>query len=379
MRLASVQLTAVTHWAMNDDMAARALGKAESGTDGAAPRRDNERATLQDVARAARVSLMTVSNVVNGHHNLMRAETLHRVEREIARLGYRPQSNGRSLRQARSQVVGMLILDQSPQYLADPFITHVVAGMSNRLSQSGYGFLLQGTTAEALEEATMLRDARTDAFCLFLHGEPRRRRAILERLVRLGEPMLAFQETIDVPGVDFCRVLQDDHEGGRRLGEHLLARGARRCVMVVPELRWPAVHRRIVGVRAALRETEVGASLRVVRCGGAHFVHTQAALAAEIKRHGVPDAVLAANDHMAVAALRVLLAHGLEVPGDVLVTGFNGFEFWQFTDPVLTTVFSPAYEMGERGATALLERLERGDFAERRVLLPVELSIGGST
>lgn len=364
---------------MTDDTVTGARSKAENATRGAAARRDNERASLQDVARAARVSLMTVSNVINGRHHLMRAETLRRVEREIARLGYRPQSTGRSLRQARSQVVGMLILDQSPLYLADPFITQVVAGMSNRLSQSGYGFLLQGTRAEALEEAILLRDARTDGFCLFLHGPPRRRRALLERLVRLGEPVLAFQETIDVPGADFCRVLQDDHEGGRRLGEHLLSRGARRCVMVVPELRWPAVQRRILGVRAALREMAVGASLRVVRCGAARFAHTQAALAAEIACHGVPDAVLAANDHMGVAALRVLQALGLKVPGDVLVTGFNGFEFWQFTDPVLTTVFSPAYEMGERGAAALLERLERSHFAERRVQLPVKLRIGGST
>lgn len=353
--------------------------KAEGRAKDSGPRRDNQRVTLQDVARAARVSLMTVSNVINGRHQLMRVETLRRVEREIIRLGYRPQSTGRSLRQKRSQVVGMLILDQSPLYLADPFITQVVTAISNRLSQSGYGFLLQGTTAEALEKSLLLRDARTDAFCVFLHGESRRRREILERLVRMGEPVLAFQETIDIPGADYCRVLQNDHDGGRRLGEHLVARGARRCVMVVPELRWPAVHRRFLGVRAALNEEGVGANLRVVRCGGARFADTQAALTAEIARHGVPEAVLAANDQMGIAVLRLLQARGLKVPGDVLVTGFNGFEFWQFTDPVLTTVFSPAYEMGERGAAALLNRLERGYFAERRVLLPVELRNGGST
>jgi DNA-binding LacI/PurR family transcriptional regulator len=334
---------------------------------------------LIDVARAARVSTMTVSNVINGHHHLMRSDTRLRVEREIARLSYRPQSTGRSLRQARGLVVGMLILDQSPLFLTDPFINQVVTGMSNQLSRSGYGFLLQGTTAKQLKESILLRDARTDAICLFLYGPTRRRRALLERLVGLGEPVLAFQETLDLRGADFCRVLQDDRAGGRYLGAHLLAQGARRLVMIVPETHWPAVRRRELGVRAALKAALTGASLRVVRCGDARFAHTQTALAAELTRHGMPDAVLAANDQMGIAALRLMQDLDVAVPRDVLVTGFNGFELWQFTDPVLTTVFSPAYRMGELGAELLLDRLAHGRFVKRHVQLPVELRVGGST
>ena len=77
--------------------------------------------------------------------------------------------------------------------------------------------------------------------------------------------------------------------------------------------------------------------------------------------------------------MKLMAAHGRRVPNDVVITGFNAFEFWQFTDPVLTTIHSPAYEMGARGGEEILARLDSGSFDRREIVFPVELQRGGST
>ena len=75
--------------------------------------------------------------------------------------------------------------------------------------------------------------------------------------------------------------------------------------------------------------------------------------------------------------MKLMAARGRRVPGDVAITGFNAFEFWKFTDPVLTTIRSPAYEMGARGGEEILARLASGAFGRREIVYPVEFQRGG--
>lgn len=89
--------------------------------------------------------------------------------------------------------------------------------------------------------------------------------------------------------------------------------------------------------------------------------------------------VIGGNDQMAIAGMKLLAERGLRVPQDVRVTGFNGLDFWRYATPELTTVFSPAYSLGEEAASAMLQRLTLGAFAFRRRVLPVRFSAHGSS
>ncbi len=345
----------------------------------AAPPRRAGPPTIRDVAEAAGVSPMTVSNLLNERAGTMRPETRQRIEAEIRRLGYRPHSMARSLRLAKQLSIGMIIIDQDPHYLADPFTTHVVAGLSNRLSSNGYGLLLQGLSAEAFRSSPLIRGIRTDAICVLLSGADPARRAIIETLLALGQPLVAFQDTLRFPSADLCVIRQADREGGRLVGREALKLGARRIVMLVPEIHWPAIAERVKGVRDAIRASARDVRLRVVTCGDAEFDDTQAALERELDREGRPDAIIAGNDQMGIAALKLMAARGFQVPREVAITGFNAFEFWQYTTPVLTTVRSPAYEMGGRGGEEILRRLAAGRFDHPEIVYPVALQRGGST
>ena len=302
------------------------------------------------------------------------------IEREIIRLAYRPHSTARGLRMSQWQAVGMLVVDDAPTFLAGGFMTNLIAGLSNHVGETGYLLSLQGIRAGALQSSPLVRDIRTDGICAFLSGSISSRRAIIETLLQLAQPIVMFQEQLSYPGRDLCIIRQDDRAGGRMVAEEVIRAGAKQIVMLAPRYEWPGIAERIAGVRQFVQQKSRGrVLLRVIKTDGMQFGEVQAALAQSIAEHGMPDAVLGGNDHMGIAALKYLTAQGLEVPRDVLVTGFNGAEFCQFTDPVLTSVRSPAYEMGACGATEMIERLRRGSFSRNRIVFPVELQRGGST
>ncbi len=337
------------------------------------------RATVRDVAAAAGVSPMTVSNLINERSGTMRAETRQRIETEIKRLGYRPHATARSLRLAKQLSIGMIIIDEEPHYLADPFTTHIVAGLSNQLNSRGYGLLLQGLAPNAFRSSSLVRGIRSDALCIMMSGPDPVRRGIVEAMLALGQPLVVFQDVLAFRDADLCLIRQADDEGGRMVGEEVLRLGARKLVMLVPSVHWPAIAERVRGVRQAVRRQGAAAELRIVQCGDAELGDTQAALNREIAAHGVPDAIIAGNDQMGIAAMKLMAVRQLKVPDDIVITGFNAFEFAQYTSPVLTTVRSPAYELGARGGVEILRRLEEGRFSQAEIVYPVELQKGGST
>jgi LacI family transcriptional regulator len=325
---------------------------------------------------------MTISLVVNGRADRLTPATRERVERAIAELGYRPNASARGLRLRRGHAIGMIVLDASPSFLAAPFTTHLVAGLSNRLGESGYALTLQGLPPQRAGEALALRRVGTDALCALTAGTGAERERLLEAAARLGQPLVLFEETLVPVGLtDLCTIRQDDHGGGMLLGRHVIWGGARRLAMLVPRQEWPSVQERRRGVQDAMAEAGLEPGrLEVVACGNEGVAATRDALLAHIARPGgPPDAVLAANDQMGITALLALKAAGVAVPQRAMVTGFNGFAFRDYTDPVLTTVRSAAYEMGAAGADAVLARLATGRFPDRDIRLPVALLPGGTT
>lgn len=337
------------------------------------------RVTLRQVAQAAGVSQMTVSNIVNGRFDIVHPDTRGRVEAAIDALGYRPEATARGLRSKRTMTVGMLIIDPTPTFMTDPLIAKVVAGLSRTLSAQGYGCLLEGLPPSEIERSIFIRHARVDGLCVFLSGGDDERRVILDRLARLREPIVAFQETIDSFSEDHCRVRQDDYGGASMIAGHLLERGARRILLLVPDTLWPAVIQREQGVRDALVSSGEPFELSRLCCGSGDYRDTQAALERHLAGSPLPDAMFANNDQIGIAAMRLALARGIRIPEDLMITGFNGFEFWQYTTPSLTTALSPADELGPIAATQMLARIETGAFGSRDIVRPVELRVAGST
>jgi LacI family transcriptional regulator len=317
---------------------------------------------------------MTVSNVLNKRDSEVGAETREKVRAAIDRLGYRPHASARRLRSQRSHAIGMLVLDDVPQFLNDPFTTQVVAGISNFATERDYSVLLQGVRSDTAMRAPLLSQVQTDGVCAILSGTREQRETLLQRLVDLHMPLVLIQQT--APHEAVCSVRQDDRGGAVEIARYLIDRGAERLMFLAPGQEWPAITARLDGVREISRQA--GAELRVVSCGAETLQDTQAALGAAIAAHGLPDAIVGGNDRMAMAAIQLLQREGVPVPDKVRVTGFNNFDFAAYSQPSLVTVHSVAYEMGFRAAQELLSRIETGRFSAPDIVLPVSFVPGAS-
>lgn len=335
------------------------------------------RPTIADVATLANVSKMTVSNVINRRFGSMGQQTRATVEQAIAELGYRPHASGRSLKLAKRFSIGMVVIDESPTFLADPFITFLVAGLSNFLNQRDYGLVVQGMRADHLADAALIRRHETDALCVFLSGPRAEREKMIARFASLNQPVVVMQETVPRE-TGLYSVRQDDRDGSRQLARHLHSLGARQLYFLAPEIAWPAIEERIEGARSEI-DGNNGGNLLLVKCGDGGFDATRNALAEAVAKHGWPSAIMGGNDQMGIAALKWCIDQGKQVPADIMVSGFNAFETWRYSNPSLTTVVSPAYEMGETAGRILLAALQGTSVRPRELVLPVSLKVGGST
>lgn len=345
-------------------------------TDAKPPKR---KATIKDVALAAEVSPMTVSNVLNGRQQFVSAATKKRVEREIERLGYRRQANARNLRVAEQRSIGMVIVDESPAFLADFFTCQVVAGLANVLNHADYTLTIQGMPEDAVKQSMIMRNFEVAGFCAMIAGTRQGRAEVIRQLSELDQPVVVFQEYLPEAGPEVCTVRQDDRGGGRLVADHLLARRAERLLMIVPRQDWPAIESRVTGVRESLAAARSGAELAIIASASESFADVQAAVAAYLATNPLPDAIIGANDPIATAAMLLLFDRGVKVPDDVRVTGFNGFEAHRYSRPRLTTVVSAAYQLGEKAGEAMLARLKTGSFANRDLVLPVHFETGETT
>lgn len=333
--------------------------------------------TIHAVAARAGVSTATVSKVVNRINVGMSEATRQRVQDAIRDLGYRPSRVGRGLRTLRRSTIGMAIVDASPSFLADPFTTNLVAGLTNHLSACGFGLLLHGVKPHELKSSFLVRESEVDALCVTLSGSRRDRLSYIKLLNELGQPFVAFQEKPGASATDACFVRQDDHAGAVSLAHYILEkRRAKRAVMFISELSWPAIEQRVSGFSHVFDTKRV--MLDLVRCDETRSESIVAAAEAYLARTAPPDVFIGQNDQVALTVLQVLKRHNIRVPEDVGVCGFNAFPFSSFADPPLTTARSPAYELGRLGAEIILDRLERGHFSKKEHVLPVSLIAGSS-
>jgi LacI family transcriptional regulator len=333
--------------------------------------------TLSDVARRAGVSAMSVSNFVNGRHDTMAQATRERIAEAVDALNYRPHSAARSIRSARTWSIGLIVVDESPTYLSDGYTTQLVSGLGDALNEQGYTLQLEGLPASRLRRSRLVRQRQTDGICVLPSGQTKVRREILKTVADTGQPVVQLLEALPSWVSDGCAVMQDDRGGARELADLVLGKGARRILcMQQTHNQWQAVAERVKGIAQAVERSGADAKLDVLGCGEGRFEDVAVALEAYLVESAMPDAIMATNDQIGIALLKELRRRGIAVPEGVIVTGFNAFDFWRYSDPVLTTVRSPGFELGRSAGLSIIARLETGSFPRRKVVLTTTVQPG---
>lgn len=305
-------------------------------------------ATIRDVARHADVSVASVSRALNGHSNV-HPETRARVLAAVRALGYVPHAGARSLSLARTHAIGVVLPD-----LHGEFFSEIVRGMDREASARGYHLLLSNMHADADLAAQAMRSMRGRVDGLIVMA-PQLDAAALDEALPGGVPAVLVNSPQEQPR-PAMRV--DGAAGMEAVVAHLVATGRRALVHVAgPEGNIDALQRR-EGFVAALARHLPGATPIVIEGDFSEEAGT-AAVAALNDRGIAHDAIVAANDMMALGVLGALRDAGTAVPGAVAVTGFDDIPLARYLG--LTTVRVHIADMGARAVARLADAIEGAD------------------
>jgi len=331
-------------------------------------------ATMNDVARAAQVSIATVSHVVNGTR-FVSPERVERVHVAMRELDYTPDATARSLRVGRTQTLGVVIPDNT-----NPFFAELARWIEEAGFDAGYTTIM-GNSCELPDRerqyVTTLLSKRVDGLILAPWRRPDR--AMARVLERAPIPIVVIDRADVLATADV--VLYDDAGGGRQAAAHLLELGHRELAAIAgPPDPDPDAPGRLEGFVRALADAGVALGDDAIVAADYHFEGGRAATAELLARGHRFTALFAANDLMAAGAIRELSGHGLRVPDDVSVVGFDDAPLAEMTTPALTTVRQPVQAMGDRAVTLLLARVEAMEEAQvGHHVLPTTLVVREST
>ncbi len=318
-------------------------------------RRSRGTVTVQDVARAAGVSAMTVSRVVNGGSNV-RATTREAVLEAIEKLNYSPNSAARSLAAGEATRIGLLYSNPSAAYLSQFLIGALAAAR-----HAGCHLVLEACENErpdAQAEATR-RFASTDVEGVILPCPLSEAPAVQAELATADIPAVCVAIGVSVPGTLNVRI--DDFGAAAAMTRYLLDLGHRKIGFIRGNPNQSASMERYRGFVSAIEEA--GMKLSDVAIEQGYFTFRSGIIATErlLDRADPPTAIFATNDDMAAAAVGVAHRRGMHVPQDLSVVGFDDTQLATTIWPELTTIRQPTAAMAETALNMLLERLRSND------------------
>lgn len=331
------------------------------------------RPTSADVARLAGVSRTTVSFVLNRRAEArISPETRRRVMEAARELGYHANAPARQLAAGASRTLG-LVLRQSPEHVAaDALLPETLRGLTSAARDDDYRVLVEPLPPGDGSYEALLRARHADG--LVISG-PRSDDVELPRLAEEGFPIVlqGSLEGSSVPGVDI-----DNRAAARSAVEHLVSLGHRdiACVTNAP-LAYTAAAERVGGYRAALEASGVRFDPLRVAEGAFDAASGHDAMRRILAAGPPPTAVFVASDVVAFGVYGALREAGLRIPGDVSVVGFDDIPLAGYADPPLTTVRTPAFDLGQWAGRLLLDILA-GRAIPARTLLATGLVIRSS-
>lgn len=327
--------------------------------------------TIREVAESAGVSYATVSHVIN-NTRLVSPETRERVLAAMEALNYRPNALARSLRQGKTNTIGLVLPDS-----ANPFFAEISRSIEDAAFKKGYSVFLCNTELDTQRElfyVDVLSKKQVDGIIFVAAGD---QADSLDFLLRRNMPVVMIDR--DIPNVEADAVLTDHQLGGFMATRHLIELGHTRIACIAgPSTITPSAER-ITGYRKALEEAGIPFDEHLIIRGDYHAQSGMEITHTLLKMDPRPTAIFALNDLMALGALRAAAEDGFSVPRDLAVVGYDDLEIAHFTNPPLTTIAQPKKEIGVQAVNLLVDRMSRKNRPPSRLVLPPELLVRRST
>lgn len=304
--------------------------------------------TIRDVAKLASVSVGTVSNVLNGVGSVSQ-QKVDRVMNAITALGYRRNQMASQLRSNISKSIGLVIPD-----ITNPFYPAVARGVEDVASREGYNVFLCNKDRTAEKERAAVEALLSKNVAGILLYKPRLTRDELLEISQYCELVLIDSDTEDVE----CDVINvDDYEGMVSLVKRVAALGHTRIAFITGLPDSFSSMRRFNAFNDVMLELGIAYPAEYIRRGDYSVTSGMQQIEALMKLKHRPTVVLAANDMMAIGALLWAIEHGIRVPKELSIVGYDDTQSASLILPRLTTVSQPKYELGQESARMLFLRI----------------------
>ena len=334
--------------------------------------------TLKDIAEKAGVSMMTVSNVINGKHSRVSAATIEKVNSIIKEYNYVPNLSARSLTVKSSHIIGVIVpLDDkedngtSVSYFDNPYVSSMIGVIERELRDNGYFVMIRAVRSQD-DLSILMRNWNVDgAIFLYPRLGDRFEDSINAIVAETHLPVVLFDARTDNPEV--INVCSDDRKGCYLSTRYLINRGHKKIAFVANYEGNPLLTDRFEGYRAPMEESGLGCDPDCIFSYSPSYEEGIAAgkaiAASALKITGL----VTTADICAIGIMEGARLGGLRIPTDLSVIGYDNLAVSTYTTPKLTTISQNVIKKAETAMELLLEKLRTGHVEQPHIQLDVEL------
>ncbi len=329
------------------------------------------KATIKDVAKEAGVSIATVSRIVNDIHGQYNEKTKKGVVETIEKLGYQPNAIARSLRNRKTRTIGFMVPG------LQSFFAEILEGVQSVARKKGYSIVLCNTDYDPKQEEAYvvnLLERRVDGV-IFTSGVMKDEHIL--RLKEEGIPIVLiekFMENSDIPAIVIDNIL-----AAKKAVKHLLSLGYRNIGYISAPLELVPLRDRFEGYKQALLESGVPYDSSVVyieKTIKKEDLRSGYKIMKRILQQGnFPRAFFIVSDTLAIGAIKAIKDFGMRIPDDIAIVGFDDIDIASFSDPPLTTMIQPKYQMGVKGMERLIKTMNGVKLRKKEIRMDVEIAV----
>ena len=309
--------------------------------------------TIRDVAERAGVSIATVSYVLSGKKRIS-STTVEKVLKAAEDLGYVPNKVARSLKEATTQIIGVLVPD-----IRNPFFPDVVDALSEALSEKGYQIIVASSDEDPRKQKEIIHsflEYRVAGIIAIPTGSSSSVVKDFEKLCFTTSTVL-LDRSVDVP----CpKVVLDNRKAAEDITRFILDRGHSRIGLIAPPLHLSIGLERFEGYAKALRDRGINLDPALVYEGNLFAESGRRAFAyfMSMEKDRRPTAILSCSDVMTLGVLREIRKRGLKIPEDISIASFDNPDYFELLNPPLTCIAQPTIALGKKAAELMTEALK---------------------
>jgi len=338
-------------------------------------RKKLQKTTIKDIAQMCKVSTQTVSRVVNKRPDVS-PETREAVEKAIAEMGYRPSMVARSLVQQHSFTLGVILAGL--QYVG---VSQTLNGIAEECEESGYALFVKELprfdTPNIVPVIESLMAHQVEGI-IFAAPELNENVKIAQSQLPISCPPIIFLKS--QPNPNYTTISIDNYGGARKAVEYLLSIGRRHIGLITGPMEWLESRQRKKGWEDALKSVGMDVMGYKWVQGNWSSSSGESAFAELIQKYPNMNAIFVSNDQMALGALHFANSHGIRVPEDMAMIGFDDLTEARHFTPALSTITHPLHELGILAVKTLLEQIDgSGTTVHRTITLGTDLVLRDST